>query len=535
MKGSSNETGLFVRNATGLVKNISGFGVFTWVIVNFPWLSSWSGIFWVTPSYYQNVNYYAGLAVWAVIAVIIVLLYWQLTVVMPRSGGDYVFVSRTIHPLVGFMAGLFFFVAYIVSAGSGPYWAFAEAGSHLSFSGSVLGNSWMANLGASITPFFAGSDKPLMFGVGLVLLAAGALAAIFAGRVLKTVVYGIFGYGIIVLIIVVVIFATHGSHSAFLQAYNQNAASFTNTTTGIFAQAAASGYTPGASLGNLFFIIPLLFVSIGPYPVMQTVGGEIKNPRKSLLYGLVGAELASIAVWFALTWLLDRVVGISFIEAWTIAPSAGAGFAPVPTIFATVLAPNPVLVWIIFSGLFVLNIGWGWLAFVFLSRVVMAWSFDRVLPERLSRVSTRFNTPTYAIALCAAIAIIPMYLEFFTSFLATQVNSIFILAVVWVLAAFSAIIYPFKRGDLYAFSDAKKSLFGVPLISILGMVGLVAFAYVGYASIANPAVGPFKEGAQIFLAAIVVFGVALFSASYIYRRKVNKIDLIMTFREIPPE
>lgn len=536
MKSSSNgENNLFVRNATGLVKNLSSLGVFTWVIVNFPWLSSWAGIFWVTPSYYQNVNYYAALGVWAIIAVIIVILYWQLTVVMPRSGGDYVFVSRALHPLLGFLAGMFFFLAYTVSAGSGPYWAFAEAGSHLGFSGSVLGNDWMANFGNSITPFFANSDKILMFGTGLALLAVGALSAIVAGRVLRGVIYGIFGYGFFVLLLVAAIFLTHPSHTDFVSAYNQNAASFTNTTYNIFAQASLKGYTPGPNFGNLFLIIPILFVSIGPYPVMQTVGGEIKNPRRSLLYGLVGAEVISIVVWFALTWLIDHVVGISFIEAWTIAPSAGAGSAPVPTIFATVIAPSVYLVWIIAIGLFVLNIGWGWLAFIFLSRVLMAWSFDRVLPERLSQVSPRFNTPTIAIVVCALIAIIPMYLEFFTSFLATQVNSIFILSMVWILASISAIVYPLRRRNLYSLAEARNAFLGVPLLSIMGIAGLVAFSYLAYASITNPAVGPFAGPAQIFLTSIVLIAIAIFVISYSYRKRVNQIDLLAVYREIPPE
>jgi len=529
------QEGLFLRNATGLVKSISAFGVFAWVVVNFPWLSSWAGIFWVTPSYYRNVNYYAGLGVWAAIAIIIVLLYWQLTVAMPRSGGDYVFVSRMIHPLAGFIVGLFFFIAYSISAGSGPYWAFSEAGSHLSFSGGVLASQWMTNLGAMITPFAANSDKPLMFGVGLILLAVGATAALVAGRVLKAIIYGIFIYGIFVLALVVGILLTHSSHAAFIQSYNQYASSFTNTTSAIFSQAATQGYSPGYNLTNLFFVIPLLFVSIGPYPVMQNVGGEIKDPKKNLLYGFLGAEVLSIAIWFALTWLLDSVVGISFLEAWTVAPSAGGGFAPVPTIFVTVLAPNPVLVWIIFSGLFILNIGWSWLAFVFLSRVVMAWSFDRVIPTRFAHVSSRFNTPTYAVILCAAIAIVPMYLEFFTSFIATQVNSIFILATVWILASISALVYPLRRKKQLYSSTETSSIGGVPVISLLGIIGIIAFGYVGYSSIANPAVGPFATGAQIFLAAILAVGIAIFIASYYYNKRAHGVDLMLVFKELPPE
>lgn len=75
---------LFVREATGLVRQLGSLDVFVWSILYFPWLTSWAGIFWVTPSYYKNVNYYAALGVWAVYALVTVVLYWQLVVVMPE-------------------------------------------------------------------------------------------------------------------------------------------------------------------------------------------------------------------------------------------------------------------------------------------------------------------------------------------------------------------------------------------------------------------------------------------------------------------
>ena len=44
-------------------------------------------------------------------------------------------------------------------------------------------------------------------------------------------------------------------------------------------------------------------------------------------------------------------------------------------------------------GLFVGNIGWSWLSLVFISRLFLAWSFDRVMPQWLAKVSDRFHTP----------------------------------------------------------------------------------------------------------------------------------------------
>jgi basic amino acid/polyamine antiporter, APA family len=531
LAGEASKPSLFTRNATGLIRELSAFAVFAWAIVYFPWLSSWAGIFWVTPEYYVNVNYYASLGVWAIIAVVIVLLYWQMTAIMPRSGGDYVFVSRTINPLVGFIAGFLFFIAIIVSAGSGPFWAFAESGSQLWFAGNVLHNSFMANLGSSITPFGATPNFNLMFGLGLIILAAGATVTLIGGRLLRSVIYAFFAYAFITLVVVVAIFLTT-SHAQFVSDYNVNAAAFTNSTSNIFTQAKQLGYTPGASLANLSAVIPLLFVSIGPYPVLQMVGGEIKNPRRSLLYGLVGAEILSIGVWFALTFLLDHVISISFIEAWTKAPSGGGGFPPVPTIFVGAIAPNALLAWFIFGGLFVSNLGWSWLGFTFLSRLVMSWSFDRVVPESFSYVSPRFRTPIRAAALICAIAIIPMYLEFYTTFLGTQVNSIFLLALVWILTSIAAIVLPFRKKDIY--KGWGGQIGGVPTISMLGAIGLVVFGYLAYNSVTNPAIGPFEVGAQEFIIAIFAAAIVIYLASYFYHKSRN-LNLNAVFNELPPE
>ncbi len=521
---------MFSRNATGLVREISAVAVFAWSIVYFPWLSSWAGIFWVTPDWYQNVNYYASLGVWAIIAVVIVLLYWQMTIIMPRSGGDYVFVSRALNPLVGFIAGFFFFAAIIVSAGSGPFWAFEEAGSQIAFAGNILHNSFMSTFGNTYTPYGATPDLNTLFILGLLLIAIGGVVTIIGGKILRYVIYGFFGYAFVTLLVVAAIFLST-SHAQFVTDFNTNAAPFINSTQNIFISAAAKGYTPGTSLGNLSVVIPVLFVSIGPYPVMQMVGGEIRNPRKSLLYGLVGAELVSIAVWFGLTYLLDHVVNISFVEAYAVANGYNA---PVPTVFASAINPNAALAWFIFGGLFVSNMGWSWLGFTFLSRLVMSMSFDGMISTKFAHVSERFRTPTYAVVLICCAAVIPMYLEFYTSFITTQVNSIFLLAIVWILTSLCAIVLPYRKKALYQTTAGQKNPLGIPTLSILGVIGIAVFGYMAYYSIINPAVGPFHLGAELILAGVLGAAIAIYLATYFYNKSKN-LNINAIFNELPPE
>ena len=518
---------MFVRETTGLVRQLSSFDVFVWSIIYFPWLTSWAGIFWVTPGYYQNVNYYAGLALWAVIAIVIVLLYWHVTAIMPRSGGDYVFISRSIYGPLGFVASFLFFIAILTSAGANSYWAFAESGTQLSFAGQVLNDPNITSLGNYITPWSTPAPMTL-FLVGVLIQSIGAVTIVLGSKTFRTIVYSFFVYGFLVLIISVGVFLTH-SHADFSSAYAQY---FQGGVTKVFSDAAAKGYTPGTSLANLGAVVPLLFVSIGPYPVMQMVAGEIKNPRRTLLYGLVLAEVASILVWFGLTFIFDNLVGISFLEAWTL--TVGGGSSTVPTVFVTLLTPNSILLWVIAVGLFVGNIGWGWLGIVFISRLFMSWAFDRTAPSALAKVNDRYHTPHVAIGLAAAFTLVPMYLSFFVSFITAQVNLVFLFAVVWFLTAISAIVLPLRRPDILDAAAWKPRVLGVPVLSVLGVLGAVLFAYLAYNSVTNPAMGPFSFGAQTTILIVTIIPIILYATSYYYN-KTRGIDLSIVMAQIPPE
>jgi amino acid transporter len=458
---------------------------------------------------------------------VIVVLYWHLTVVMPRAGGDYVFISRAFSGALGFVASFLLFIAVLISAGSGSYWAFAEAGTQLSFGGQVIGDSTLANLGNLITPWTTTSPW-LLFGVGVIILGAGGLAVMLGGRFFRILVYSFFAYGLFTMIIVLGVFLAH-SHTDFTTAYGRM---FDGGVAKVFADAASKGYSPGVSLAQLGAIVPLLFVSIGPYPVMQTVGGEIRNPKRSLLFGIVLAELVSIFVWLGLTYVLDSVVGISFIEAWTL--TVGGGAATVPTAFATILDPNRVLLWIIVVGLFIGNIGWSWLSVVFVSRLFMAWSFDRILPSALAHVDDRLHTPTTAILLATMLAAIPMYLEYFTSFITAQVNAIFLYAVVWFLAGVSAAILPFRRKAIFEASPAKTMIGPIPVLSLFGILGAALFGYMGYNALTNPAIGPFALDAQLFIIGIMLLPTIIYAVSYYYNRK-RGIDLRLLCTQLPPD
>ncbi|MDA4136775.1 MAG: APC family permease [Thaumarchaeota archaeon] len=528
MAGSSAGQAGFVREATGLVKQLSWIDVFVWCVIFFPWLTSWSGLFWVTPDYYLNVNYYLSLGVWAIAALVVVVLYWQLTTAMPRSGGDYVFVSRAIASSVGFVASFIFYVALLADpASTGAYWGFSEAGLQLSFSGQVLNNPGLTSLGNFLSP--STTSSPLMlFAASAVLLAIGAAGIILGGRVFRTIIYGFFAFGAITLVIVMAMFVLNGQ-ATFATDY---AKYFPGGVAAVFSAAAAAKYSPGYDLATLGLIVPVIFVSLGPFPTMQLVGGEIKNPKKSLLYGAVGAEIVSVFIFLLMTYLFDHSIGISFLEAWTV--TTGGGFSTVPSALAMVFYPNTILLWIITIGLFVGNIGWWWLALVFASRIPMAWAFDRVIPGSLAHVSDRFHTPTTAIVVTVLLSTIPMYLIFFTSFISTQLNGTFLFTVAWLISAVAAIVLPFRRKSIFEMSQSTAKFAGVPVISWVGVVSLFVLGYLSYNAFTNPAIGPGAFTARLVILVIIVAPMIIYAVSHYYNKS-RGIDLSLLSRELPPE
>ena len=155
------------------------------------------------------------------------------------------------------------------------------------------------------------------------------------------------------------------------------------------------------------------------------------------------------------------------------------------------------------------------------------------MPQWLAKVSDRFHTPVNAIVLGAVLALIPMYLQYFTSFISAQVNAIFFYSVVWFLAAISAALLPFTRRDVYESATGGRRR-GVPVISVLGAVGAGLFAYLGYNSVANPAVGPFQFSTQAVVGLVVLVPVAIYAVSYRYHKK-RGLDLRLAQSQLPPE
>jgi amino acid transporter len=175
-----------------------------------------------------------------------------------------------------------------------------------------------------------------------------------------------------------------------------------------------------------------------------------------------------------------------------------------------------------------------------MTRVMVAMSFDRLLPEWVSRVSERFRTPVNAhvIYFLASIPVIWLYNTFSygdTTWTSLTLGVTFACGYVFVATALAGAILPFRAKAAYdASPGAKYTIGGLPLVTVIGLLGAAAGVVFLYLFLTNEQLGLTSQ-----LAYAVVGGVLLFSAAwYLIAKQVRKsrgIDVSYAFKEIPPE
>src|SRR2546423_6029154 len=106
---SSGSGSLFVRQSSGLVRNVSVtnalfFNVAAFVGVGLTFYPIFYSLGFVPIWKFGGISEYAWAAIIAgIFCAALALIFASLTSVMPRSGGDYVFTSRIVHPFLGWM------------------------------------------------------------------------------------------------------------------------------------------------------------------------------------------------------------------------------------------------------------------------------------------------------------------------------------------------------------------------------------------------------------------------------------------------
>jgi APA family basic amino acid/polyamine antiporter len=174
--------------------------------------------------------------------------------------------------------------------------------------------------------------------------------------------------------------------------------------------------------------------------------------------------------------------------------------------------------------------------FVLDSRNMLAWSFDRIVPEKLSYVHPRTRTPIVALLTFLVGTWIVLALLVYTgSILAALSATLAQLGFTYIPTGIAAVLLPLRQKTkrIYDTSPIKYEIAGIPLISIIGIFQIVTLGWLVYMFATNAAYGANTTMSLIAVVGVFVAGFVIYYASVLYNKR-RGIDVSLAFRELPP-
>jgi APA family basic amino acid/polyamine antiporter len=480
---------IFVRQATGLVRSMSWVDLIFLNVVSFG--GAWSIIYALVYAPYYGGDPAVSLLLTAPGILALLGVYYIFNTSMPRSGGDYVYTSRVLHPALGFAAN---FVGYALFLW---FWI-GDAASVFTSNGiyqtlSVYGSLTHASWTGSLSSLFSTSVNN--FAIGVVALLVFAAIVIFSPRLYFRIQNVLMSIAIASLaIIVILLLVALANPAGFQQDFNSYANNLgANLTPNAYQNLTASGAANGTSPSPLnwqgdFLLIPLWFTVLFWVFVSNYLGGETKQVNSTAKKALFGSFAIIFIATLAILEIGYYALGYNFLIGAANVYYSGSsvlGAPPNLTLFAGILANNPILV--LFLGIGIVS-GFMLVApqsMILMSRILFAYSFDRVAPSWLSDVNQRFSTPVKAVVVALAGAIVMLaFLSGLVGGVSGSFQSTALALYTWaglatigltfVFVSISAILFPYRRKSLYEVSSTvKRKIAGVPVISWLGIVSLV--------------------------------------------------------------
>jgi amino acid transporter len=524
---------MFVRDATGLTRQLGTKDALMFNLLNMgiPWTFFYL-LF--ALELFPGVNLPLTVLIGYPLVVVTAIVYYYLTTMMPRSGGDYVWVGRIIHPSIGFMNNFALAIFFLSFLGPVTGWLFSFGIQVMYANLSVItGNPSYVTAASALS----GTTPTLIAG----LIVLGVITAVtFAGfRWAFRFQWVMFGLVILGTLTFLVTMATT-SHATFVANFNRLSGLDYNT---VITTATSSGFSTGFTVTATLLGSTYSFLNYYGYNFSTYVGGEVRNVGRSQLYGILGSTAIFGAFMFLVFESAYVTMGQPFLASAAHLVATGNSYwslsqPPVLQYLVVYANSNPIVA--ILVPLAIIGSVFGSLTTIILAvvRQTFAWSFDRVVPTKFSEVDSRRSSPVYALALIVVIGLVFIILNDYTTIF-TYLS--YETAGLWAttgIVGLAAMILPFRRKDIFDNAPAsvrkKNALVILGLLGFIGSMAVVAISFSPEYLLATTGGATISSLDIVGLVLTFIIGFVLYWVSYGARRA-RGIDLGLTMKEIPPE
>ncbi|MEA2537329.1 MAG: hypothetical protein QOF11_1563 [Chloroflexota bacterium] len=575
MASTSEGRALFTRQSSGLVREVSVtnalfFNAAAFIGAGVGWYPVFYSLAFVPIGVAGFTTYGWGAIIVGAFCVLLALIFTSLTSVMPRSGGDYVFTSRIvprIGPFIGWLESwTLAFASLAIIAFEVPIVV-----RNLQITGRVIGigtgseffngaNSWLTDSTGAITgvPGFLAS---------LVVLGLIALITFQPVRRFHSIITGLAVLGLAGAVLMFVV----GMAAITPEAFAANLPAHTGglTVDQLAAAGAAAGFkAEGINLDpSIFaFIAGIVLLNYIGFQYSAYISGEIRgNVRRGTLTALLGALLIAVLMSSVYTDFISYRLGLDGQVAWGAQywgfitdPPLALGQPNSMPLMGAIAVPGLWPIWTLVSlavTLFPFLLCPVYIAF--LSRVQLAWSLDRQVPEWFGAVSERLRAPANAILAAIVVAAVFALFQNFAilpsiglGFLApvdgklnlvsTLWFSILAAGLTWIMPGINALLVRFTRPDIGRDAPWGRLL---PVLGLIWVVfAVVLYWFAGISPILNY-VGIGETESQLdylnrtgVTMTLLIFGLGIvIYAIQSFRNRRAGIDTSLMYQELPPD
>jgi len=496
---------LFIRESSGLIKQVSFLDA---VMLNIGNMSAGLALFTsITPYVQPGANLLLATLIAFLLALPQAYVYTYFVTKIPRTGGDYVWVSRTLNGGFGATMALMLSIQSLSYLALTAFFASQAIQTVLNEIGELNGNQALVNIGNALAqPIPSFILALVVFGI---IIGINVVKARWGFSLVSAL--GIFSIATTVLALIVIM-ANVGDFVA-------------KTSEMITAMGGkvANYQGPGFSLTATLFMLP--FLALFTFPWMQAgpaVSAEIKG-KKALKYNIYYGIIITFILVMAGYGIMYYAGGYNFTTAQYI----NNGYTYTFWTAAIWLSGNQILEWLIGLGLiawelFVLSYG-----VIVFARYIFALAFDRVLPSIFTYV-TRQGSPIFTHLLDLGVtALLLGVIVFLGSQNASSLYGTIILGSLYFLVVGIAGIWHSIKTD------------NIKLL-VASILTAGYFVYLTYVSATNPDFG-FVESNGLpnpitlaFVIGTIVFSVLVYITALLYNKR-RGIDLSLIYKEIPPE
>jgi len=531
---SKRSSDLFLRRASGLVRVAGPWSglAFNWIWTgnNVGLLAAWILFAYVFVSPGHNIPLLIIAA--AILSTLNTATYMFFSMAIPRSGGDYHFISRTLHPSLGFMSSVNWALWLpLVLGWCGKNVVPIALQSLLNTWGAVTNNPALIEFSNTLL----NPDTTFIIGAIVIIVFT---AVIILGTKTYFIIQNIsFAFMLAAIAITFGAFILNNPNSFATSIDRLVGPNTYQSTIQAFETQFPSIERPAmmAVLSGL-----ALWAGINTWACgTSLMAGEIKEERKLrtwLIANILGSFLVGIVMALTahlyLTSIGEKFIyGASYLYG---SPDYKMPFPPYYSSFVSLAFPN-IILFVIFGIGFFLGLGPVVISQnqMLASRVMLAWSFDRLMPRQLGYVDKKFHAPIVATIVCGIISMIALWMYVYTDWLGLF-SQLFAVGFSFFFTAVAAIVFPFRRKEMFDSSAARMYIGKIPVMSLVGLANaifLLSFLYQNWVD------GMLGSNHPVSITIILSILIVSFILYWIIRaiRRSQGIDIDALFREIPPE